>query len=246
MSEAAPAEAGPSPGASRGSPGSALRRIPGEGWLALLGGGEFSFAETAAADRAWLEKAAPGTIGFLPAASDSADYGRHFATYLESVFERQVETIPIYRARDARRAKNCERIAAAPGVYLGGGVTDHLLEALAGSPAADALVAGLRGGRVVAAIAAAAQACGQAARSIFGGDPIPGLGWLPGGVVEPNFDPAHDRRLRKLLALPTVSWGVGIPAGSAILLGPGTAVEFVGPVFQLRDPEGDLEVLSAS
>jgi hypothetical protein len=35
------------------------------GWLALLGGGEFSFGETLAADRAWLAKAAPGPIGFL-------------------------------------------------------------------------------------------------------------------------------------------------------------------------------------
>jgi cyanophycinase-like exopeptidase len=240
------------PGPATGPPGApsrpagALRRVPGEGWLALLGGGEFSFAETAAADRAWLAKTGPGTIGFLPAASDSADYGRHFATYLKTAFGREVETIPVYRARDARRAKNCERIAGAPAVYLGGGVTDHLLEALAGSPAADALGAALRGGRVLAAIAAAAQACGQAARSIFGGDPIPGLGWLPGGVVEPNFDPAHDRRLRKLLALPTVSWGLGIPAGSAVLLGPGGDAEFVGTVFELRDPEGDLEVLSAS
>jgi cyanophycinase-like exopeptidase len=223
-----------------------LRRIPGAGWLALLGGGEFSFAETVAADAAWLAKTPPGLVGFLPAASDSADYGRHFAAYFEEAFGREVEVIPVYRARDARRAKNCERIAQSAAAYLGGGVTDHLLETLQGTPAADALTEKLRTGGVVAAIAAAAQAAGQAARSIFGGDPLPGLGWLPGGAVEPNFDPGHDRRLRQLLKLPTVSWGVGIPAGAALLLGPGTAAEAVGTIFLLRDAEADLEVFAGA
>ena len=33
-----------------------LARPPGGGWLALLGGGEFSFGETLDADQAWVEK----------------------------------------------------------------------------------------------------------------------------------------------------------------------------------------------
>ena len=106
----------------------------------LLGGGEFSFGETEAADRAWLAKL-PGDakVGFLPAASGSKEYGGHFANYLHDGFGRAVETIPIYRARDARRGKNCERIADCGALYLGGGVADHLLDALAGTPAAEAL-----------------------------------------------------------------------------------------------------------
>ena len=43
-------------------------RLDGDGWLALLGGGEFSFGETEEADAAWLAKAPEGPIGFLPAA----------------------------------------------------------------------------------------------------------------------------------------------------------------------------------
>jgi cyanophycinase-like exopeptidase len=221
----------------------AMERLPGAGWLALLGGGEFSFEETLDADRAWVEKAAPGPVGFIPAAAGSDDYPRHFAEYLDESFGRAVETIPIYRGRDARRGRNAERIAAVPAVYLGGGVTDHLLEALASSPAADALAAKLAGGGVVAAIAAAAQCAGAMARSIARGEPIAGLGWLPGGVVEPNFDPGHDRRLRKLLALPGVRWGLGIPAESAVLLGPDGAVEVVGSAYFVRGAAGDLEAL---
>jgi cyanophycinase-like exopeptidase len=219
------------------------QRVPGDGWLALLGGGEFSFGETLDADRAWVAKAAPGPVGFVPAASGSSDYGLHLATYLEETFGRETETIPIYRPRDARRGRNSERIAAVPAVYLGGGVTDHLLETLLGTPAAEALAEKLRGGGVVVAIAAAAQSAGRAARSIFGGGSVPGLAWLPRAVVEPNFDPGHDRRLRKLMAAPGAELGIGIPAGSALLLGPGGTVEVVGTAFLLADPEGDLEVL---
>jgi cyanophycinase-like exopeptidase len=233
----------PSTGPAGG--GTALR-IPGAGWLALLGGGEFSFGETLAADRAWLAHAPPGPVGFVPAASGSNDYPRHFAAYLREGFDREVETLPIYRARDARRGKNAERIAAVAAVYLGGGVTDHLLDALAGSPAADALVAKLAAPRgMVVAIAAAAQAAGRVARSIAGGELIPGFGWLPETVVEPNFDPAHDRRLRRMLAARGVRWGLGIPAGAAVLLGPDGALEVEGTVFRVEGAEGDLEVLGA-
>jgi len=220
-----------------------IRRAPGAGWLALLGGGELTFGETEEVDRAWLAKTPPGTVGFLPTASGSSDYGGHFADYLRELFERRASTIPIYRARDARRGKNGERIADCAGVYLGGGVSDHLLDALEGSPALEALLAKLREGGTVAAIAAAAQCLGQVARALFGGGTVPALGWLPGGVVEPNFDPAHDRRLRRLLEHPLARWGLGIPAGAGVLLGPGGEVEVVGTVFTLAGPDADFEVL---
>ena len=166
------------------------------GCLALVGGGEFSFGETQDVDRAWIERAGEGPVGFLPTASGSADYGRNFAGYLAEAFDRSVELIPVYRPRDARRNRNVERIASSAAVYIGGGVVDDLLEVLAESPAASALDRGWRDGRSVIAIAGAAQALGSAARGLRG-DLLPGLGWLPDVVVEPNFTPAHDRRLRE-------------------------------------------------
>ncbi len=218
-------------------------RTPGRGWLALLGGGEFSFGDTVDADYAWIEKTAPGPVGFIPAASGSDDYPRHYAEYMREQFDRELEVIPIYRSRDGRRGRNAERIDAVPAVYLGGGVTDHLLEAVAGTPAAEALARKLRDGGMVVAIAAAAQAAGRVARSIAPGRTVPGFGWLPDGVVEPNFDPGHDRRLRKLLGIEGVSWGLGIPAESAVLLGPDGALEVVGEAFRVVGPDEDLEIL---
>ncbi|KAB2965352.1 MAG: hypothetical protein F9K16_02080 [Thermoanaerobaculia bacterium] len=210
------------------------------GWLALIGGGEFSFGETAEADRAWLEECGEGPVGFLPAASGSIDYGRHFAAYLKETFGREVEVIPIYRERDGRRSRNAERIAACPAVYLGGGVADQLLDALAGAPASEALAEKIRSGGVVVAIAAAAQACGAAVRSISGGRVLAGLGLLPGVAIETNFDPAHDRRLRQLLAQPGVERGIGIAAGALLLVGADGRFESQGDVFALAGPEADL------
>jgi cyanophycinase len=224
----------------------AIERIPGQGWLALLGGGEFSFGETFDADEAWLAKTAPGPIGFIPAASGSDDYPRHFGDYLRDELEREVELIPIYRGRDARRGRNAERIEAVPAVYLGGGVADHLLEALAGSPAAEALARKIQNGGMVVAIAAAAQAAGQVARSIAPGRTIPGFGWLPEGVVEPNFEAGHDRRLRKLLAQAGVRWGLGIPSESAVLLGPEGTFEVIGTAFYIEGEAGEVEELEGA
>jgi hypothetical protein len=226
-------------------------RLPGRGWLALLGGGEFSFEETLDPDRAWVAKLlaaeppALGPVGFFPAAAGSDDYARHFAVYLDEYFGLPSEIIPVYRDRDARRGRNAERVRQAAAVYLGGGVTDHLLDAVAGTPVAEALAGKLRDGGVVVAIAAAAQCTGAVARSIVRGDAIPGLGWLPETAVEPNFDPGHDRRLRKMMAAPGVRNGLGIPFGSAMLLGPEGAIELVGTVFRLEGADGDLEVLEA-
>jgi cyanophycinase-like exopeptidase len=213
------------------------------GWLALLGGGEFTFGETEEVDRAWLERCPPGPIGFVPAASGSIDYGKHFTAYMKEAFERDVEIVPIYRDRDARRGRNCERIRDCAAIYLGGGVADQLIEALADSPALTALTEKLAGGGLVVAIAAAAQACGVEVRSVFGGRLIPGLGLVPGAVIETNFDPGHDRRLRKLLEGTAGKFGLGIPAEGALLLGPAGTFEAVGTVFRLAGPEADLEPL---
>lgn len=222
-----------------------LPRRPGKGWLTLIGGGEFSFEETEAADAAWLKRTSKqdGTVGFVPAASGSTDYGNHFAIYLDEYFERSAETIPIYRARDARRGRNAERIAAVDDLYLGGGVCDHLLDALNGTPCLEAMEEKFDGGGAVVAIAASAQAMGQVTRSLFGKRVLDGLGWLPGVALDTNFDPGHARRLRQLMKRKDVSVGLGLPAGSALLLGPRGEQDVVGTVYVLTSEDGDLSKL---
>ncbi len=221
-------------------------RLAGSGWLVLIGGGEFSFGETEEVDRAWLARVPPGPIAFLPTASGSADYGHHFANYLQQIFGRIAFTVPIYHPRDAKRGKNCERIRSAAAVYLGGGVADEFLATLADSPAAEALLQQLTQGGTVVAQAAAAQALGQVVRGLRRNQVLPGLGFLPGGVVETNFDPAHDRRLRQLRDQPGVSWGVGITAGSSWSLGPDGQTVVVGEVFGLATADGELQLIPST
>lgn len=240
------------------------KRVTGQGWLVLIGGGEFSFGETELADEAWLAKlpspaidvdaegadaaalATEATVAFVPAASGSADYGRHFAVYLDEFFGRTVESVPVYRDRDARRGRNIQRLTEMDAVYLGGGVADDLLDGLRGTPCQEALEARLREGGVVVAIAAAAHATGTVVRALRGRDHLKGLGWLEGGVVETNFVPEQDRRLRRLLRHPAAAWGLGIPAGSAVLLGPDGALETVGPSFRINGPKGALVPLGTA
>ncbi|MEO1086907.1 MAG: Type 1 glutamine amidotransferase-like domain-containing protein, partial [Acidobacteriota bacterium] len=226
-----------------------MRRLPGEGWLALIGGGEFSFEETEHADAAWLAKRPVDpdkgeadendAVGFVPAASGSEDYANHFTIYFDEYFDRQVVTLPLYRGRDARRGKNVERIQAVGDLYLAAGVADHLLDALRDTPSLDAMLEKIRGGGTVAAIAAGAQALGVVVKSLFRGKLLDGFGWLPGGVVETNFEPksASERRLRKLLEHPRVTWGLGIAASSVVLLGPDGEVEVFGQAWILTSAD---------
>jgi len=217
-------------------------RVGNEGWLTLIGGGEFSFGETLAADKEWVGKLGPGPIGFLPTASGSTDYGIHFTEYMAQTFDREVRTIPIYRPRDARRAKNLERLEETAAIYIGGGVSDHLIETLGDSPALESLARTLGSGGSVVAIAAAAQALGVLTRGLVGHRELSGFGWLSNGVVEPNFDPGHDRRLRQMMGSAIVQWGLGLPAGSAVLMGPSDQCEFVGKSFLLEDADGDYKI----
>jgi cyanophycinase-like exopeptidase len=221
-------------------------RISGDGWIVLAGGGEFSFGETEEIDQAWLAKVPPGSgsIGFVPAASGSTEYGGHFTSYLQETFERTVNTIPIYRRRDANRGKNSERIKSSAAVYLGAGVADHIIDAFEGTPARDALSELVTGGGTLVAMAAAAQALGEVMRNLRGTELVKGLALLPGGGLETNFDPGSDRRLRELLAHPEVHWGLGIPAGSAVLLGPAGECEVVGEAYRLDTEDGELQELS--
>lgn len=226
------------------------RRKDGHGWIVLVGGGEFSFEETESADAAWLGKTREGEIAFLPTASGSVDYAKHFAVYLDEYFERTVQTAPVYRARDTRRKPTLERLAGAAAVYIGGGVADRLLETVASTAVIDALESCLAADGVVVGIAAGAQALGTRVRSLTGGRAIDGLDFLPQAVVDTNFDPAHDRRLRRLLQQTAKSEngtvGFGIAAGGALLVGPDGSLEAVGDVYVLEVADGPLDRLETT
>ncbi|HEX8617205.1 MAG TPA: Type 1 glutamine amidotransferase-like domain-containing protein [Thermoanaerobaculia bacterium] len=200
--------------------------------LVLIGGGEFSFGETREIDELLLSRVYPErrTVAFLPTASGSAEYASHFGTYLRGIdpsFE--VVNVPIYRGRDVRRQKSLNTITTAGLAYLGGGVTNNLLETLRESPAELALRDAAVGGTVVAAIGAAASCFGTHARDMRGtASALPAFGWLANTVIDTSFDPSNDTALRRLMSLPDVTLGLGIPARTALVIAADGTAEIVG------------------
>lgn len=199
--------------------------------LVLIGGGEFSFGETREIDVQLLAKmpADRRTIAFLPTASGSAEYAAHIGKYFRELDPTvEVVNVPIYRGRDARRQKSLSTILGAGMVYLGGGVTNGLLETIRESAAEIALRDAAANGAVIAAIGAAASCFGTHARDMRGGRALAGLGWLAHTVVDTAFDPQNDVALRRLMSLPEVELGLGIPPKTAIFVDAEGAGEIAG------------------
>jgi cyanophycinase-like exopeptidase len=187
--------------------------------LVLIGGGEFSFGETREIDEFLLAQIPRDrrTVAFLPTASGSAEYAQHLGKYFHEI-DPTVETVnvPVYRGRDNRRQKNLNAILAAGMVYIGGGVTNNLLGTLRESAAEIALRDAASNGAVIAAIGAAASCFGTHVRDMRGvTSAIDGFGWLRNTAIDAGFD---NTTLRRLMSLPEVSLGIGIPAKTALVI----------------------------
>lgn len=187
--------------------------------LVLIGGGEFSFGETREIDEFLLARMPRDrrTIAFLPTASGSAEYAQHLGKYFHEIDPTvQTVNVPIYRGRDNRRPKNLNAILGAGMIYIGGGVTNTLLGTLRESAAEIALREAASNGAVIAAIGAAASSFGTHVRDMRGvTTAIDGMGWLPNTVIDAGFD---DTALRRLMSLPDIRLGVGIPASTALAI----------------------------
>jgi cyanophycinase-like exopeptidase len=199
--------------------------------LALIGGGEFSFGETREIDERLLARMPRDrrTIAFLPTASGSAEYATHLGAYFRSIDPSvEVINVPIYRGRDSRRLKNLNAMFTAGMIYLGGGVTNQLLATVRESPTDIAMRDAAATGAVIAAIGAAASCFGVYARDSRGGTALPALGWLAETAIDTGFDPQNDAGLRRLMSLPDVTLGIGIPPKTALFIGSDGKSEIVG------------------
>ena len=210
--------------------------------LVLIGGGEFSFGETREIDEMLLRSIPRDhpTVAFLPTASGSAEYAGHLGAYFKTI-DSSVETInvPVYRGRDNRRPRNLNQLLAAGLIYLGGGVTNNLLDTLRESAAEIAMRDAAEHGAVVAAIGAAAACFGTHARNMRGSaTALPALGWLEHTVIETAFDPENDTMLRRLMSIEGTTLGIGIPPKCALVIrGDGsTEVAGNGSIAVFRKP----------
>lgn len=200
--------------------------------LVLIGGGEFSFGATREIDELLLARLSPAnrTVAFLPTASGSAEYGSHFGAYLRGIDPGvNVVNVPVYRGRDNRRQKNLATILSAGMIYLGGGVTNNLAPLLRESPVELAMRDAAGQGTLIAAIGAAASCFGVSARDMRGNSSaIAALGWLANTVIDTSFDPQNDVALRRLMSLPDVKLGLGIPAKTALVIARDGSTQILG------------------
>jgi len=208
--------------------------------LVLIGGGEFSFGETREIDE-FLLRSMPAdrrTIAFIPAASGSAEYAAHLGKYLASI-DPSVTTVnvPIYRGRDGRRGKNALLLRSAGMIYLGGGLTNQLLEPLRDTPSEIAMREAAAEGTVIAAIGAAASCFGTVARDLRGANTLPGLGWLRETVIETSFDPEQATRVKTLLDAGGILCALRSPYDAAL-------VPLVPALLTYGDVPASLEALA--
>jgi cyanophycinase-like exopeptidase len=136
--------------------------------------------------------------------------------------------VPVYRGRDVRRPKNLAAITGAGLVYLGGGVTNALLETIRETAVEAALREAAAAGVIIAAIGAAASCFGIHARDMRGGGALTGLRWLANTVIDTGFDAQHDTTLRRLMSLPDVELGVGVPPKTAVVVSADGSAEITG------------------
>lgn len=84
-------------------------------------------------------------------------------------------------------------------------------------------------GTIIVAIGGSAASFGTWARDMRGGTgAVEGLGWINRTVIDTGFDPANDASLRRLMSLPDVDLGLGIPAKTALIIDGSGATTIVG------------------
>jgi cyanophycinase-like exopeptidase len=60
------------------------------------------------------------------------------------------------------------------------------------------------------------------------GGALEGLGWLGGTVIDTAFDPENDTGLRRLMSLPDVDLGIGIPPKTALVVDGSGSTRVIG------------------
>jgi cyanophycinase len=208
-----------------------LRWRTGAGWLLVTGGGAWQKGETGAVDAAALGWTSPDRpIAILPTGGGSTAEGEALLEYYADLGGPNGYIVPIFDAASAHQRENCQLLREAGLIHIGDGPDIlRLARTLRESPALQALAYAFETGAVVvgAGIGAAALGAWVASDASIGAEP--GLGWLPGAIIEPHFRGTETAiELRRLLQAQPNCLGLGIPEGIALALGPEGQVETVG------------------
>ena len=217
------------------------------GPLLLVGGG--SRPEPILRRFVELAGGADATIVVLPTASSLPDAGTAMVAEFREAGARNVRSLELRTRDDALEPSMSASLRAAQGVWLTGGDQSRITGAFRGTPAFAALRAAHRAGAVLGGTSAG-TACmtpvmltGSGDRGVIrsGNVPLgPGLGFLPGMVVDQHFVARQrQNRLISVVLEDPVRLGVGVDEATAI------EVDLGAGTFLVRG-EGWVQVYDAS
>jgi cyanophycinase-like exopeptidase len=191
----------------------------GSGWLVLIGGGTWAENETihSAAISALVDES---PIAFVPAANPDPTYGEAFLSYYAELGAPPGYVVPIHDQASAHDPANYRRLVQAGLIYIGGGDTQRLIEAIEGTPVIEAIAEAFDNGAVIVGSSAGAMLLGKWGLSLSKQKTFPGWGWVSDAVITPRYTPDRSADIRSALQRYPEAISIGIPDQVALALGP--------------------------
>ena len=196
----------------------------GSGWLVLLGGGQWEDSEVihSQAISAILDES---PIAFLPAANPDPTYGEAFLSYYRELGAPPGYVVPVHDQQSARDPVNYRRLAQAGLIFIGGGDTARLIEAVEGTPVIEAIAEAFDSGAVIVGVSAGAMLLGKWGLSSDTGKILPGWGWVSDSIIVPHYTAERSPQVRDALRLYPETVALGLPDCVALALGPDGELE---------------------
>jgi dipeptidase E len=191
----------------------------GAGWLVLLGGGRWEENETIHS-QAISAIADESPIAFIPAADPDPTTGEAFLSFYADLGAPQGYIVPVHDQQSANDPANYRRLANASLIYIGGGSTQRLIEALEGTAVIEAIAAAFDGGAVIVGASAGAMLLGKWGVSTEHGKIYPGWGWVSDALITPHYGEERTAQVRAALQRYPEAISLGIPEYVALALGP--------------------------
>jgi cyanophycinase len=217
-------------------------KLPGPGFLALVGSGEY-LPPIDPLDR-WLlnQLHEPARVVCLPTAAGTegdarinywCDLGVEHFSHLGAQTE-AVRVIDRFTAEDSSLA---ERVRGANFVYLSGGKPAYLYNSLHDTPVWESIIEVLQRGGVVAGCSAGAMIFGERIpTSLFSANWQPAFNLLPGTFIIPHYDEIPRIMLNGMRLVAGKLKVIGIEGSTALVCGPdGVSVQGSGSIALIED-----------
>ncbi len=206
-----------------------LQWIAGEGWLVLLGGGDWRHGATEAVDAHVLNRAnldRPMVVLLSEGSEEQANGVLEHYTALGGAGGEAYSLERLTR-RDLAAPEFLALLSEAGLLYLGGERPARLTQALHNTEALKRIVLGFASLQGLIIVGAGGAAAALGARVAEGA--TPGLSFVPNAIIAPHFVRTEEAdALRSLLREYPGYLGLGIPDSVALALGPQEEVETWG------------------